>query len=48
MCRRSDDDGPAVPVWLGWFLAGGIAVCSVSLVVQRLMAVGLFPELLTW
>ena len=44
MCR---DNPEAVPAWLGWLLAAG-AVCSVSLVVQRLLSVGLFPEFLAW
>jgi len=45
MCR---DNPEAVPAWLGWLLAAGLAVCSVSLVVQRLLSVGLFPEFLAW
>jgi len=43
-----DSNGGGVPVWLGWLLAAGLAGCSVSLVVQRLLAVGLFPEVLEW
>tara|TARA_R110000824_G_scaffold132257_3_gene294641 strand:- start:275 stop:418 length:144 start_codon:yes stop_codon:yes gene_type:complete len=45
---NKSDDGAAVPVWFGWFLAAGLAGCAVSLLVQRLLSVGLFPELLEW